>query len=199
MKHTSAFGDVVHQNNSTHIDSGIEDEKELTSLRSNQYNLPKGVVGRRFLDILTALALSSANVFPKVWLFSPFSSSNKRMGSSVPRTPASAWHIAWTCESRGKTQLWRKTQCLKTVVSNQQCSFRIQRITPRRSSSEWSSRGIWDRQSAGSRAATKEVLSYPPIWMQSYEKWPYTYFATKNPTPHFQSRRHLLHMTPPQL
>ena len=54
MKINSTFGDVVHQNDGTNLGCGIDDNEEIRLL-SQRYDLSKGVVMRRILDILTDL------------------------------------------------------------------------------------------------------------------------------------------------
>ena len=69
MKIISAFGDVFHQNCVTRIDGGIEDDEwcqihcqNLIALPSQLYYLPKGLVGHRFLYILTSLTTGSVKI-----------------------------------------------------------------------------------------------------------------------------------------
>ena len=63
IKIISAFVDIVHQNNGTHMIIGIQDYGYwqhhwliLENFPSQRYHLPTGVVKRCFLDQLAALA-----------------------------------------------------------------------------------------------------------------------------------------------
>eukprot|EP00957_Ditylum_brightwellii_P119969 9155723-Ditylum_brightwellii.AAC.1 len=56
------YGDTVHLNNGMHMDGGILEDKEwqswwtlLTAVPSKRYDVPKGPVGRRFIETYTQL------------------------------------------------------------------------------------------------------------------------------------------------
>lgn len=58
------YGDHVHQNPGTHLHGGISDDavwqaywRRLIPLQPQQYNLPTGAVGRRFIETLTDLLI----------------------------------------------------------------------------------------------------------------------------------------------
>ena len=60
LKLDEVYGDHVHQNSGQHLDGGITDDamwqsywRRLVVYHSRQYNVPKGKVGHRFLEMIT--------------------------------------------------------------------------------------------------------------------------------------------------
>ena len=73
MQLIGAFGDAVHQKNGSHLHGEIKKYvgwkrrwRTLTALLFQIYDLPTGVVGWKFLDILGALM---TDIFKRVWNF----------------------------------------------------------------------------------------------------------------------------------
>jgi hypothetical protein len=65
------YGDYVHQNDGTHLDGGIADDKvwqkrwiDLAILPTQRYAAPKGAVGKRFV---TLLATELAGIVQRKW------------------------------------------------------------------------------------------------------------------------------------
>eukprot|EP00957_Ditylum_brightwellii_P179093 13643464-Ditylum_brightwellii.AAC.1 len=56
------YGDTVHLNDGAHLDGGVPDDKDwqqrwiqLTAVPSKHYDVPKGPVGRRFIEVYAKL------------------------------------------------------------------------------------------------------------------------------------------------